>query len=221
MPSPSRSARDERQANRSSCDASRPPADEAGDLIWPKGDPARPATSAELLTPEEFQAAMERGRVHQATGTYTEAENRAESPLRRGEAAGYSPDDIVAFYVARRGGDWRRGAYDLVKDAHAGNRPINRSLWDAVVTRAPRGYVRDGEVYRPAGSPPEGFVARKAVVIPSWAKVIALVANGIDGWPPVSDAVYSVEEFIKAGDGLQQRPGAGEWDVLVYAKRKH
>ncbi len=160
---------------------------------------------------------MDRGRVHQATGTYTEAENRAETPLGRGEAAGYSSDDIVAFYVARRGGDWRRGAYDLVKDAHAGNRPINRSLWDAVVKRPPRGYVREGEVYRPAGRPPESFVARKAVVIPPWAKVIALVANGIDGWPPVSDAVYSVEEFIKAGDGLQQRPGGGEWDVLVYA----
>lgn len=170
-----------------------------------------------MLTPGQFQAATERGRVHRATGTYTEAENRAVSPLSRGEAAGYSSDDIVAFYVARRGGDWRRGAYDLVKDAHAGRRPISKSLWDAVVKRPPRGYVQDGELYRPAGKPPEGFVARRAVAIPSWARVVALVANGIDGWPPVADALYSVEKFIKEADDLQRRPGAGEWDVLVYA----
>ncbi len=191
--------------------------DTAAGLVLPEVDTAHTAKRAELMTPEEFRAALGGGHVQQATGRYSEAERKAETPLARGEAAGYSSDDIVAFYVARRGGDWRRGAYDLVKDAHAGNRSINRSLWDAVVKRAPRGYVRDGEVYRPARRPPEGFVARKAVVIPSWAKVIALVANGIDGWPPVSDAVYSVEEFIKAGDGLQQRPGGGEWDVLVYA----
>jgi len=63
-------------------------------------------------------------------------------------------------------------------------------------------------VYRPAGDPPRASSPARPCD-PSWAKVIALVANGIDGWPPVSDAVYSVEEFIKAGDGLQQRPGLG------------
>lgn len=157
MPSPNRSPRNERRANCCSFDTSQPPADETGDLIWPKTEPARLATSAELLTPEQFQAALERGRVH------------------------------------------------------------SKSLWDAVVKRPPRGYIQDGEAYRPAGKPPEGFVARRAVAIPAWAKVVALVVNGIDGWPPMPDARYSVEEFIQASDGLQQRPGGGEWDVLVYA----
>lgn len=65
--------------------------------------------------------------------------------------------------------------------------------------------------------PPAGFVVRKAAIIPTWTKVIALVANGIDGRPPVSDGVYSVEQFMKVADEIQRRHGAGEWDALVYA----
>lgn len=191
--------------------------DTAAGRVSPEAKAAHTLKRAELMTPKEFRAALGGGQVQQATGKYTEAEQEAETPLARGEAAGYSSNDIAAFYAARCGGDWRHGAYDLVKDAHAGNRPINRSLWDAVVKRAPRGYVRDGELYRPARRPPEGFVARKAVAIPAWATIIALVANGIDGWPPVSDGVYSVEQFLKVAGEIQRRPGAGEWDVLVYA----
>lgn len=185
----------------------------------PRGNPATvgSAKPAELLTPAQFQAAMERGQLREAAMPPPGAENLANTPPAPGEAAGYSPDDIVALYVARCGGDRHRAAYELVKDAHSGSRPINCSLWDAVVKRPPRGYVQEDEVYRPAGRPPEGFVARRAVAIPSWARVVALVANGIDGWPPVSDARFSVEEFIKEADDLQRRPGAGEWDVLVYA----
>jgi len=173
--------------------------------------------AAELMTPEEFQAALKRGHVHQASGKHTEAEEKAKTPLARGEVADYSPEDIVAFYVARRGGDWRQGAYDLVKDAYSEKRAIGAALWDAVVVRPPRGYVREGEVYRPSGSPPNGFIARKVAIIPAWAQAITLVANGIDGLPPVSDGVYSIEEFARIADDIQRRPGAGEWDVLVYA----
>jgi len=47
---------------------------------------------------------------------------------------------------------------------------------------------------------PDGFSSRKVATIHAWAQAVRLVANGIDGWPPISDAVYSVEEFIeKAG----------------------
>jgi hypothetical protein len=191
--------------------------DAAASTELPKVGVPRSAKPAELMSPEEFQAAFKRGLVREATGHYTDAEQKAETQLVRGEAACYSPDDIAAFYVARRGGDWRLGAYDLVKDAYAEKRPVNASLWDAVVVRAPRGYVRDGEVYRPRRMPPVGFVARKIVTIPVWAKVITLVANGIDGRPPVSDGVYSVEQFIKVAEEAQHRQGAGEWDVLVYA----
>ncbi len=45
---------------------------------------------------------------------------------------------------------------------------------------------------------------------------MALVANGLDGWPRVSEALCPVGDFIQAAHGLQQRPGAGEWDVLVH-----
>jgi len=191
--------------------------DAAAGAALPRVGMPRRAKPVELMSPDEFQAAFRRGQVHEATGQYTDAEQKAETPLVRGEAACYSPDDIAAFYVARRGGDWRLGAYDLVKDAYAEKRPVSGSLWDAVVTRAPRGYVREGEVYRPRGMLPAGFVARKAALIPVWAKAIALVANSIDGWPPVSDGVHSVEQFIKVAEEIQRRRGAGEWDVLVYA----
>ena len=176
--------------------------DESAGLILPRADTKRRVRAAELMSPEEFQAALRHGQVHEATGHYTDAEQKAETPLARGEAAGYSPDDVVAFYAARRGGDWRLGAYDLVKDAYAEKRPIRASLWDAVVVRAPRGYVREGEVYRPRGIPPAGFVARRTAVIPVWAKAIRLAANSIDGWPPVPDGVYSVEQFLLADDDL-------------------
>ena len=125
----------------------------AGSELSRVGMPQR-EKPAELMPPEEFEAALRRGQVHEATGQCTDAEQKAETPLVRGEAARYSPDDIAAFYVARRGGDWRLGAYDLVKDAYAEKRPVSASLWDAVVVRAPRGYVREGEVYRPRGTPP-------------------------------------------------------------------
>jgi hypothetical protein len=188
----------------------------AGTELPRLGMPRR-AKPAELMSPDEFQAAFRRGQLHEATGHYTDAEQKAETPLARGEAARYSADDIAAFYVARRGGDWRLGAYDLVKDAYAEKRPVSASLWDAVVVRAPRGYVREGEVYRPRGIPPAGFVARRTAVIPVWAKAIRLVANSIDGWPPVPDGVNSVEQFLLAAGDLQLKQGAGEWDVLVYA----
>lgn len=63
----------------------------------------------------------------------------------------------------------------------------------------------------------DGFSSRKVVTIHAWAKAVRLVANGIDGWPPISDAVYSVEEFIEKAERLQLMWGGGEWDVLVYA----
>lgn len=64
---------------------------------------------------------------------------------------------------------------------------------------------------------PKGFKTRKEAIIPAWAKAVRLVANGIDGWPPIEDGVYSVEEFLGEAEQLQLQPGGGEWDVLVYA----
>ncbi len=63
---------------------------------------------------------------------------------------------------------------------------------------------------------PKDFRTRKEAIIPAWAKAVRLVANGIDGWPPIEDRVYPVEEFLAEAEQLQLRAGSGEWDVLVY-----
>ena len=217
MASLGRAGRNDRQPGFSSSASLSRATDELASLAFPKTDASQGAIAAELMTPEEFQAALKRGHVHDAMGKYAQAEGKAKAPLAREEAAHYPPEDIAAFYVARRGGDWRQGAYDLVKDARSQKRWISAALWDAVAVGHPRGYVRDGEIYRPIGSPPDGFIARKVATIPAWARVVTLVANGIDGAPPVSDGVYSIEEFMRIADDLQRKPGAGEWDVLVYA----
>lgn len=64
---------------------------------------------------------------------------------------------------------------------------------------------------------PKGFRTRKEAIIPAWAKAVRLVANGIDGRPPIEDGVYSVEELLAEAEQLQLQLGGGEWDVLVYA----
>jgi hypothetical protein len=65
--------------------------------------------------------------------------------------------------------------------------------------------------------PPIGFRRRKAVIIPSWATTIRVVANAIDGCPPITDGVYAVDDWLEKAGWLQSRLGAGEWDVRVYA----
>lgn len=81
----------------------------------------------------------------------------------------------------------------------------------------PRMGVSEGDSCRLNATPPDGFVARKTATIPAWASAVTLVANSIDGRPPIGDGVYSVKEFVRLADDLQCLPGAGEWDVLVYA----
>lgn len=88
---------------------------------------------------------------------------------------------------------------------------------DLSALESPRPPTGEGSDRLPAGKPPEGFVRRKTGVIPVWAKAVRLVANRIDGWPPVSDGVYLVEDFIRVAETVQRKHGAGEWDVLVYA----
>lgn len=53
--------------------------------------------------------------------------------------------------------------------------------------------------------------------IPAWANTIILVANGIDGTPPTLPATMTVKAFLRQAKDLQNRDGAGEWNVLVYA----
>jgi hypothetical protein len=61
------------------------------------------------------------------------------------------------------------------------------------------------------------FAKRRRVTIPPWTQEIQLVCNAIDGYPPFSDQVFSVEAFVQKAPALQLQSGGGEWDVLVYA----
>ena len=97
------------------------------------------------------------------------------------------------------------------------NRTERRDRRPDFSSSVPPGSTTDAISSRIFPKPPDGFAARKSAIIPAWAKVVALVANSIDGWPPVSDGIYSIEEFPKVAAEVQGRSGAGEWDVMVYA----
>ncbi len=55
------------------------------------------------MSSDEFATAVQRGKLHKATGRAVAGEKEAKTPLRLGELNGYSYDDIALFYASRRG----------------------------------------------------------------------------------------------------------------------
>ncbi len=106
-------------------------------------------TSVEPQSVKDFRDIAQQGRIHSATGKFTKAEEAAKTPISSGETAGYSQSDIAKFFLERRGGKEDIAAYDYVKALQMEGRPISANLWDEVVTKKPKGYVKSGDRYVP------------------------------------------------------------------------
>ena len=105
----------------------------AGEVGPRGGEPAAEVALAAAkepwqMTRDKFAAAVERGKLHKATGRAVAGESKAKTPLRIGELNGYSSDDIAHFYAVRRGYPGSASAdYDpiaagrdqLIRDARA------------------------------------------------------------------------------------------------------
>lgn len=100
---------------------------------------SKPAKAAWEMTGAEFEQAVKRGKIVQATGKDVPGEESAKTPLKMGELNGYSPDDIAHFYAKRRGypnsvtADYDpivEGRKELVTDALREGKPVPGEVID-------------------------------------------------------------------------------------------
>jgi GNAT superfamily N-acetyltransferase len=112
------------------------------------------ASTPELMSPDEFYQAANRGRLHKERGIPVPGEAEATTPLEVGELNHYTSDDIAHFYARRRSvgkGVTAEGVMygqrELLADAASLRRPLNAEAVETWDLRLPGGYARKGDLY--------------------------------------------------------------------------
>jgi len=176
------------------------------------------------MTGPEFEQAVKRGKIVQATGKKVAGEESAKTPLRMGELNGYSSDDIAHFYAKRRGypnsvtADYDpivEGRKELVTDALREGKPVPGEVIDELGAKIEKPLTGTeklrGKKRAPESTPgtPESTVARPT------SKLAALRGRGKKAAPIEAPATAPIQAPTDSQDKKKRRAASNFNDPII------